>query len=116
VHRLRALVLLLGTATGLYAAHPDQRSFLDSLLAVPYQSMVGDLSVSYHALHRALPIARQLNDPNAEGRLCGRLSVVHHLLNQLDRPRTMVCSLWNCTGPRVIVRSWERPCATWGTR
>jgi signal transduction histidine kinase len=84
VHRLRALVLLLGTATGLYAAHPDQRSFLDSLLAVPYQSMVGDLSVSYHALHRALPIARQLNDPNAEGRLCGRLSVVHHLLNQLD--------------------------------
>jgi signal transduction histidine kinase len=82
--RFRILLLLfLGCARSL-VAQPAGKAFVDSVLAVPYDVLVGDLNTSYTTLHRALLATRGSSDRIAEGRVCGKLAVVHHLLNQLD--------------------------------
>jgi signal transduction histidine kinase len=77
------LLLFLGCARSL-VAQPDGKAFVDSVLAVPYDVMVGDLNTSNSTLHRALIAARGGNDRIAQGQVCSKLAVVHHLLNQLD--------------------------------
>ncbi|MBK7945703.1 MAG: hypothetical protein IPJ85_10525 [Flavobacteriales bacterium] len=59
-------------------------AFVDSLLSVPYQTMVGNLTRSHRALLHALPIARAGGALVAEGRVYEQLAVVHHMLNQED--------------------------------
>jgi signal transduction histidine kinase len=83
--RCRSLLLglFIAAASGVHANAPDS-SFVDSVLAVPYDDLVGELNTSYALLHRALPMARKSGERTAEGRLYGKLSTVHHLLNQLD--------------------------------
>ena len=82
--RFRVLVLVLLGAGHSLVAQPAGKAFVDSVLAVPYDAMVGDLHSSYASLHRALTEARGTNDRIAEGRICSKLTVVHHLLYQLD--------------------------------
>ena len=77
------LLLFLGCARSL-VAQPAGKAFVDSVLAVPYDVMVGDLNTSNSTLHRALIAARGGNDRIAQGQVCSKLAVVHHLLNQLD--------------------------------
>ena len=97
--------LFLGCTRSL-VAQPDGKAFVDSVLAVPYDVMVGDLNTSYSTLHRALLVARGSSDRIAEGQVCSKLAVVHHLLNQLDSATfygLQAVDLFREAGDRVLL-------------
>lgn len=83
---LRTFLFIGGMFCGLCMPGQDPMSvsFLDSVLAVPYDALVGDLPRSQRMLQRALTEARAQRQPLAEGRLHGSMLTVHHLLGQFD--------------------------------
>ncbi len=72
----------LAVAAPTVGAQVPTRAFLDSVLAVPYDGLVSDLTASNDALHRALAFTP--TSTLDQGRLYGRLTTVHHLLGQPD--------------------------------
>jgi len=84
--RLRTIIaILLGALlSGSSATAQPPADYVDSLLAVRYDALVGDLRGSYVALIKALTITRQRGSRSSEAKIHGSLAVVHHLQNNAD--------------------------------
>jgi signal transduction histidine kinase len=83
--RCRSLLLglFIAVSSGTHANAPDS-SFVDSVLAIPYNDMVRDLSASHAMLQRAMARAHGDGRKDAYGKIHRSLSTVTLLSGQLD--------------------------------